>query len=173
MTMKRSQNGGLTDSQIARIGRVLADPRRVQILAEIATSTEPMPYIRLRETHRVSSATFSHHIHPEYGNGATQSRHVPFSASTRRHHGAGRNPRKAPPLAFCSNFDRAAPQSCRLARWGIKETLEMLDFYAKSGVVAKTETIPMQEVETAFARMVKNDVKYRFVVDMKSLKRNI
>ncbi len=62
MTMKRSQNGGLTDSQIARIGRVLADPRLVQILEEIATSTEPMSYIRLRETHRVSSATFSHHI---------------------------------------------------------------------------------------------------------------
>jgi ArsR family transcriptional regulator, arsenate/arsenite/antimonite-responsive transcriptional repressor len=62
MTMKRSQNGGLTDSQIARIGRVLAEPRRVQILEEIATSTEPMPYIGLRETHRVSSATFSHHI---------------------------------------------------------------------------------------------------------------
>ena len=62
MTMKRSQNGELTDCQIARIGRVLAEPRRVQILEEIATSTEPMPYIRLRETHRVSSATFSHHI---------------------------------------------------------------------------------------------------------------
>jgi D-arabinose 1-dehydrogenase-like Zn-dependent alcohol dehydrogenase len=31
----------------------------------------------------------------------------------------------------------------------------------------------MQEIETAFARIVKNDVKYRFVVDMKSVKRNI
>jgi len=31
----------------------------------------------------------------------------------------------------------------------------------------------MQEIETAFARMVKNDVKYRFVVDMKSLKRSV
>jgi uncharacterized zinc-type alcohol dehydrogenase-like protein len=56
---------------------------------------------------------------------------------------------------------------------GIKETQEMLDFCAKSGVVAETETIPMQEIETAFARMVKNDVKYRFVVDMKSLKQNV
>jgi ArsR family transcriptional regulator len=34
----------------------------LQMLEEIATSTEPMPYIRLRETHRVSSATLSHHI---------------------------------------------------------------------------------------------------------------
>jgi uncharacterized zinc-type alcohol dehydrogenase-like protein len=56
---------------------------------------------------------------------------------------------------------------------GIKETQEMLDFCAEHGVLAETETIPIQEVETAFARMVKNDIKYRFVVDMKSLKRNV
>ena len=56
---------------------------------------------------------------------------------------------------------------------GIKETQEMLGFCAENGVVAETETIPIQEIETAFARMVKNDVKYRFVVDMKSLKQNL
>ena len=56
---------------------------------------------------------------------------------------------------------------------GTKETQEMLDFCAENGVVAETETIPVQEIETAFARMVKNDVKYRFVVDMKSLKQNL
>ena len=59
---ERSQNDGLTDSQMARIGRVLAEPRRVQMLGEIAASREPLSYIRLRQTHRVSSATFSHHI---------------------------------------------------------------------------------------------------------------
>jgi ArsR family transcriptional regulator, arsenate/arsenite/antimonite-responsive transcriptional repressor len=59
---ERSQNDGLTDSQMARIGRVLAEPRRVQMLGEIAASKEPLSYIRLRQTHRVSSATFSHHI---------------------------------------------------------------------------------------------------------------
>lgn len=48
----------------------------------------------------------------------------------------------------------------------------MLDFCAENGVVAETETISIQEIETAFARIVKNDVKYRFVVDMKSLKWN-
>ena len=47
---------------MARIGWVLAEPRRVQMLGEIASSKEPLPYIRLRRTHRVSSATFSHHI---------------------------------------------------------------------------------------------------------------
>jgi uncharacterized zinc-type alcohol dehydrogenase-like protein len=56
---------------------------------------------------------------------------------------------------------------------GTRETQEMLDFCAKNGVAAETETIPIQEIETAFARMVKNDVKYRFVVDMKSLKRSV
>jgi uncharacterized zinc-type alcohol dehydrogenase-like protein len=56
---------------------------------------------------------------------------------------------------------------------GIKETQEMLDFCARNGVIAETEIIPMHEIETAFARMVKNDVKYRFVVDMKSLKKNL
>ncbi len=40
-------------------------------------------------------------------------------------------------------------------------------------MVADAETIPIQEIETAFARMVKNDIKYRFVVDMKSLKWNV
>src|ERR1700757_58194 len=62
--MKSSKNGGLSDSQISRIGRVLAEPRRVQMLEEIAASTDAMPYIRVHQTHRVSSATFSHHIKP-------------------------------------------------------------------------------------------------------------
>ena len=56
---------------------------------------------------------------------------------------------------------------------GTKETQEMLDFCAKNGVAAETETIPIQEIDTAFAKMVKNDVKYRFVVDMKSLKPSV
>jgi ArsR family transcriptional regulator len=60
--MKRSKSGGLSDSQMSRIGRVLAEPRRVQMLEEIAASTDAISYIRLRQTHRVSSATFSHHI---------------------------------------------------------------------------------------------------------------
>ena len=59
---ERSQNDGLTDSQMARIGRVLAEPRRIQMLGEIAASREPLSFIRLRQAHCVSSATFSHHI---------------------------------------------------------------------------------------------------------------
>jgi uncharacterized zinc-type alcohol dehydrogenase-like protein len=53
---------------------------------------------------------------------------------------------------------------------GVKETQEMLDFCAENGVVSDIEVVPMQQIETAFERMVKNDVKYRFVVDMQSLK---
>ena len=53
---------------------------------------------------------------------------------------------------------------------GIKETQEMLDFCAEQGIVADIETIAMQEIETAYARMVKSDVKYRFVIDMATLK---
>ena len=56
---------------------------------------------------------------------------------------------------------------------GIKETQKMLDLCAENGVLAETETIPMQQIETTFARMVKNNVKYRFVVDMESLKKNV
>ena len=55
--MERSQNSGLSGSQMARIGRVLAEPRRVQMLREIAACEEPTPCTRLRGIHRVSAAT--------------------------------------------------------------------------------------------------------------------
>ncbi|WP_311270816.1 NAD(P)-dependent alcohol dehydrogenase [Sphingobium sp. WCS2017Hpa-17] len=52
---------------------------------------------------------------------------------------------------------------------GIAETQEMLDFCAEKGIVAEIETIAMQEIETAYARMQKSDVKYRFVIDNATL----
>jgi uncharacterized zinc-type alcohol dehydrogenase-like protein len=52
---------------------------------------------------------------------------------------------------------------------GIAETQEMLDFCGEHGIVSDIEMIPMQDIETAYARMLKSDVKYRFVIDMKSL----
>lgn len=52
---------------------------------------------------------------------------------------------------------------------GIAETQEMLDFCAKHGIVSDIETIPMQAINEAYERMLKSDVKYRFVVDMASL----
>ena len=53
---------------------------------------------------------------------------------------------------------------------GIAETQEMLDFCAEHGLGADIEMIPIQEINTAYDRMLKSDVKYRFVIDMASLK---
>jgi uncharacterized zinc-type alcohol dehydrogenase-like protein len=52
---------------------------------------------------------------------------------------------------------------------GIRETQEMLDFCGKHGIVSDIEVIPMQKINEAFERTIKGDVKYRFVIDMKSL----
>lgn len=52
----------------------------------------------------------------------------------------------------------------------IKETQEMLDFCGKHNIVADIELIPIQSVNDAFDRVVKSDVRYRFVIDMASLK---
>lgn len=52
---------------------------------------------------------------------------------------------------------------------GIKETQEMLDFCSKHDISSDIELIPIQEVNEAYPRVVNSDVRYRFVVDMKSL----
>ena len=53
---------------------------------------------------------------------------------------------------------------------GITETQEMLDFCAQHNIVSDIETIPMQKINEAYERMLKSDVKYRFVIDMASLR---
>jgi uncharacterized zinc-type alcohol dehydrogenase-like protein len=53
---------------------------------------------------------------------------------------------------------------------GIKETQEMLDFCAEHNITSDIELIPIQKINDAYERMLKSDVKYRFVIDMKSLK---
>jgi len=53
---------------------------------------------------------------------------------------------------------------------GMEETQEMIDFCAKHNIVSDVEMVPIQAVNAAYERLVKNDVKYRFVIDMKSLK---
>lgn len=52
---------------------------------------------------------------------------------------------------------------------GLKETQEMLDFCAANGIVSDIEMIRMDKVNEAYERMVRSDVKYRFVIDMASL----
>jgi len=53
---------------------------------------------------------------------------------------------------------------------GIRETQEMLDFCAEHGITADVEMIPIQKINEAYDRLAKSDVKYRFVIDMASLK---
>jgi uncharacterized zinc-type alcohol dehydrogenase-like protein len=53
---------------------------------------------------------------------------------------------------------------------GLRETQEMLDFCAEHGITADVEVIPIQKINEAFDRLAKGDVKYRFVIDMASLK---
>jgi uncharacterized zinc-type alcohol dehydrogenase-like protein len=52
---------------------------------------------------------------------------------------------------------------------GTVETQEMLDFCAKHNIVSDIELIPIQKIDEAFDRMVKGDVRYRFVIDMSTL----
>ncbi len=53
---------------------------------------------------------------------------------------------------------------------GIAETQEMLDFCGARGIVADVEVIPVQQVNEAYERMLKSDVRYRFVIDAASLR---
>ena len=53
---------------------------------------------------------------------------------------------------------------------GMPETQEMLDYCGRNGIVSEVEVIPIQKINEAYERMLKQDVKYRFVIDMSSLK---
>ena len=52
---------------------------------------------------------------------------------------------------------------------GIAETQEMLDFCARHGIAADIELIPIQRINEAWERMLRQDVRYRFVIDLASL----
>lgn len=53
---------------------------------------------------------------------------------------------------------------------GIRETQEMLDFCAEHDIASTVEVIPIDQINEAYQRMLKSDVRYRFVIDMTSLK---
>lgn len=54
---------------------------------------------------------------------------------------------------------------------GIAETQELLDFCGKHNITSEIEVIKMQDINEAYERMLKSDVRYRFVIDMTSLKK--
>jgi uncharacterized zinc-type alcohol dehydrogenase-like protein len=80
----------------------------------------------------------------------------------------GAPPTPLPIAAFGLIFRRRSFSGSLIG--GIKETQEMLDFCGTHNITADVEVIPIQKVNEAFDRMVKSDVKYRFSIDMGSLK---
>jgi uncharacterized zinc-type alcohol dehydrogenase-like protein len=64
-------------------------------------------------------------------------------------------------------FKRAALSGSIIG--GMPETQEMLDYCGEHNITAEVEVIPIQQINEAFVRMLKQDVKYRFVIDMGSL----
>jgi uncharacterized zinc-type alcohol dehydrogenase-like protein len=74
-----------------------------------------------------------------------------------------------PVSAFSLIFGRRSLSGSLIG--GIAETQEMLDFCGKHNITADVEVIPIQKINEAYERMLKGDVKYRFSIDMASLKR--
>ena len=76
-------------------------------------------------------------------------------------------PEPAPVAAFSLIGGRRSLSGSLIG--GIKETQEMLDFCAEHNLTSDIELIPVQQVNEAYGRMLKGDVRYRFVLDMKTL----
>lgn len=76
------------------------------------------------------------------------------------------------PSPFMGNFIFGRRSMAGSLIGGVKETQEMLDFCAKHNITADIEIISMDYINTAYERMLKNDVKYRFVIDMSTLNNN-
>jgi alcohol dehydrogenase (NADP+) len=74
----------------------------------------------------------------------------------------------APVAAFNLIFPRRILTGSAIG--GIPETQEMLDFCAEHAITSDVEIIPIQKINEAYERMLRGDVKYRFVIDMASLK---
>ena len=72
------------------------------------------------------------------------------------------------PLAVVALLGGAAASRARSSA-ASAETQEMLDFCGAHGIVSDIELIPIQKIDEAYERMLKSDVKYRFVIDMASL----
>ena len=80
----------------------------------------------------------------------------------------GAPPKPMPIASFALIMGRRSLSGSMIG--GIAETQEMLDFCGKHGITADVEVIPIQKINEAFERLLKSDVKYRFTIDMASLK---
>ena len=78
-------------------------------------------------------------------------------------------PEKPMPVAAFSLIPKRRHFSASMIG-GIPETQEMLDFCGQHGIVSDIEVIPIEKINEAYERMLKSDVKYRFVIDMASLR---
>ena len=79
----------------------------------------------------------------------------------------GAPPEPSPVSSFSLIFGRHQLAGSGIG--GIRETQEMLDFCAEHGITSDVEVIPIQQINEAYKRLVKGDVKYRFVIDMATL----
>jgi alcohol dehydrogenase (NADP+) len=92
-----------------------------------------------------------------------------INCSPRWQHHPGRRAREAPRVsAFGLIMGRRSLSGSPIG--GIPETQEMLDFCGAHNITADVEVIPIQKVNEAYERLLKSDVKYRFSIDMASLK---
>ena len=80
----------------------------------------------------------------------------------------GAPPEPMPVSAFALLFGRRSLSGSLIG--GIAETQEMLDFCGEHGITADVEIIPIQQINDAYERMLRSDVKYRFSIDMASLR---
>ena len=71
-------------------------------------------------------------------------------------------------MAFSLLFGRKSLSGSPIG--SIHETQEMLDFCSEHNITSDVEVIPIQKVNEAYERLLKGDVKYRFTIDMASLK---
>ena len=79
--------------------------------------------------------------------------------------GAPEKPAELHAFSVIANRRRLAGSSIG----GIRETQEMLDYCAAKGITSDVEVIPIERIDEAYERTIKGDVRYRFVIDMKSL----
>jgi uncharacterized zinc-type alcohol dehydrogenase-like protein len=80
----------------------------------------------------------------------------------------GAPPKPAPISTFNVIFGRRSLSGSAIG--GLSETQEMLDFCAEHGITSDIELIPIQQINQAYDRLLRGDVKYRFVIDLASLK---